>query len=61
MGLLIQVLVAAVVALIVYFVAVSLIGHALIVGLVCLVIFLLIAFGSGRVYAGRRAGPGPGI
>lgn len=48
MGLLIQVLIAAVIALVVYFVATALIGHALIVGLVCLVIFLIVAFGSYR-------------
>lgn len=47
MGLLIQVLIAAVIAFIVYLVATALVGHALIVGLVCLVIFLIIAFGGG--------------
>lgn len=47
MSLLIRVLIAAAVALIVYFVATALIGHALIVGLVCLIVFLLVAFSSG--------------
>jgi hypothetical protein len=57
MGLLITVLIAAIVALIVYFVAVTLIGHALIVGLVCLAIFLVLAFGGWhRGYYGRGAG-----
>ena len=46
MGLLIHVLIAAIVALIVYFVATALIhGFVLIIGLVCLVIFLAVAFG----------------
>lgn len=58
MGLLINILIAAAVALIIYFVATALIGHALIVGLVCLVIFLAIAFGGHTYYpAGRRRGP----
>jgi hypothetical protein len=56
MGLLIQVLIAAVVAVIVYVVATALIGHALIVGLVCLVIFLLIAFGGNHYYTTRHRG-----
>lgn len=60
MGLLIQVLIAGAIALIIYFVATALVGHALIVGLICLVIFLIIAFGGGGgtpVYARRRRPP----
>jgi hypothetical protein len=59
MGLLINILIAAVIALVIYFVAVALIGHATIVGLVCLLIFLLIAFAGyqrGGFY-NRRSGP----
>ena len=57
MGLLIHVLIAAIVALIVYFVATALVhGFTLIIGLVCLVIFLVIAFGS---YSGRFGPRGP--
>lgn len=63
MGLIINVCIAAVVALIVYFVATALVvfSHStLIFGLVALVIFLVIAFGSGQapVY-GRWRRPGP--
>ena len=57
MSLLIQVLVAAIVAFIVYIVATHLLpGFTLIIGLVCLVIFLLIAFGG---YSGRFGPRGP--
>lgn len=60
MGLLINVLIAAVVALIVYFIATAFIhfaGAALIIGLICLVIFLVLAFGGGGVGTWRRRPP----
>lgn len=61
MPLLINVLIAAVVALIFYFIATALVVFAhstLIFGLVALVIFLVLAFGGGGVSTWRgRRGP----
>jgi hypothetical protein len=57
MGLLINVLIGAVVALIFYFVATALVtfSHSvLIFGLIALVLFVVIAFGTSRYYGRSR-------
>jgi hypothetical protein len=55
MSLLIHVLIAAVVAIVAYVVLTTLLSFpssGLIFGLLCVLIFLVIAFGSGRIGAG---------